>query len=111
MELKIIDMLGVESGIQISNVKSLIEQGNNRIIIRGTMTADTKLILHGVEPEIMCDIFDVYGRIIMCKEGVHHGLISVSRRTTFEVDIRDIDSEISWDDISEIQLSVIFNNI
>ena len=48
MELKIIDMLGVESGIQIGNVNSLIEQGNNRVIIRGIMSANNKMLLYGV---------------------------------------------------------------
>lgn len=110
MELKIIDMLGVESGIQIGNVNSLIEQGNNRVIIRGIMSANNKMLLYGVEPEIMCDVLDNCGRIIMCKEGIHHGLISISGKATFEVDIREIDSEVSWDDISEIQLSVIFKD-
>lgn len=101
------DPLGLDTGIKITHVRSLLDRDGDKIMIYGRMSGD-RVVGLDVEPDLQCDIINQKGQICMSACSDHHGVFGVTKRVTFKVQIESVSKYMDWDDISKISLYVIF---
>ena len=85
MNAKVEDPMGLETGIRIDMVRTVLDKTKGNIIIHGRMTACTRSV---VSPDV-----DFW----------------INRQAMFTIRVEDVPGAISWDDISELQLRLIYH--
>lgn len=103
----IYDPLGLDTGIKVTNVRSVLDKEGDRIIITGRMTSD-RIIGLDVEPDLQCDVFNQKDQICLSACSVHQGVFAVTRKVSFTIQVEEVSRYIEWDDIAKINLYVIF---
>lgn len=101
------DPLGLNSGIKVTNVRSVLDREGDRIMITGRMTSD-RIIGIDIEPELQCDVFNQKDQVCLSACSVHQGVFAVTRKVTFSIQVEEVSRYMKWDDIERISLYVIF---
>lgn len=104
------DPLGIDTGIKISNLRSVLDRKGDRIVITGRMTGD-RIVGIDVEPDLQCDIINQQDQICMSVCSTHQGVFAITRKVTFTVQVEEVSRYIEWDDIARISLYVIFRRL
>lgn len=71
----IYDPLGLDTGIKITNVRSVLDKEGDRIIITGRMTSD-RIIGLDVEPDLQCEVFNQKDQICLPVQSIREFLQS-----------------------------------
>ena len=110
METIVKDPLGRITGIAIpaSNIKLYIEKEFDQIRLYGKMTTNEGALGSLEEPEVLCCLTDSAGRILYESLGTHSGCFRKNRETAFSIEIMDVSRKCNWDEITGIELSVIY---
>lgn len=112
MNAVIEDPLGLESGVRIDMVKTMTDRKEDRIVIHGRMAACTRApALPDVEPEVECAIMDENGSVAGIALSRHNGCFWMNRQALWSIDIEEIRSKIPWEEISMLQLRLIYCNV
>lgn len=112
MNAKVEDPMGLETGVRIDMVRTVLDKARGSINIHGRMTACTRAALSSdMEPDVECAIIDRDGCIASVVLSVHNGCFLINRQALFTICVEDVPSEISWDEISELQLRVIYHRM
>ena len=112
MNAVIEDPMGLESGVRIDMVKTVMERKEDRIVIHGRMIACTRApALPDVEPEVECAIMDENGSVAGIALSRHNGCFWMNRQALWSIDIPEIRSKIPWEEISMLQLRLIYCNV
>lgn len=101
---------GMETGIKITNVSSVLNKDGDRIEISGRMSG-IPVVGPGFEPDIECELLNHEAQICHSATSVHQGVYYVTKQVTFTLKIEDISQSIGWDNLGEINLYVIFRRI
>ena len=110
MNAKVEDPMGMETGIRIDMVRTVLDKTKGNIIIHGRMTACTRSVVSpDVEPDVECAIIDRDGCIAVVSLSHHNGCFWINRQALFTIRVEDVPGAISWDDISELQLRLIYH--
>lgn len=107
VNLLIEDSLGLNSGILIQNVKTIIEAGNKLTIYGQMRRRENKHANLYLEPDVACDLVDLNGAVLFNTVSKHHGYFWASTYTTFEIIIENLKQEIV-EQICTINLHLIF---
>ena len=62
-----------------------------------------------VEPDVECAIIDRDGCVAIVSLSHHNGCFGINRQAMFTIRVEDVPGAISWDDISELQLRLIYH--
>ena len=112
MNAVIEDPMGLESGVRIDMVKTMTDRKEDRIVIHGRMAACTRApALPDVEPEVECAIMDENGSVAGIALSRHNGCFWMNRQALWSIDIEEIRSKIPWEEISMLQLRLIYCNV
>lgn len=112
MNAVIEDPMGLESGVRIDMVKTVTDRKEDRIVIHGRMAACTRApALPDVEPEVECAIMDENGSVAGIALSRHNGCFWMNRQALWSIDIPEIRSKIPWEEISMLQLRLIYCNV
>ena len=112
MNAVIEDPMGLESGVRIDMVKTVMDRKEDRIVIHGRMAACTRApALPDVEPEVECAIRDENGSVAGIALSRHNGCFWMNRQALWSIDIEEIRSKIPWEEISMLQLRLIYCNV
>ena len=103
------DPLGLNTGIKVTNVRSVLDRDEDSIMICGRMSGD-RIVGLDSEPDLQCDIVNQKDQICLSACSVHQGVFAVTRKVTFTLQIRSVSKYIDWDDIARLELYVIFHN-
>jgi hypothetical protein len=104
--------MGLESGVRIDMVKTMTDRKEDRIVIHGRMAACTRApALPDVEPEVECAIMDENGSVAGIALSRHNGCFWMNRQALWSIDIEEIRSKIPWEEISMLQLRLIYCNV
>ena len=110
MNAKVEDPMGLETGIRIDMVRTVLDKTKGNIIIHGRMTACTRSVVSpDVEPDVECAIIDGDGCVAIVSLSHHNGCFWINRQAMFTIRLEDVPGAISWDDISELQLRLIYH--
>ena len=117
MNAKVEDPMGLETGIRIDMVRTVLDKTKGNIIIHGRMTACTRSVVSlDVEPDVECAIIDRDGCVAIVSLSRHNGCFWINRQAMFTIRqamftirVEDVPGAISWDDISELQLRLIYH--
>ena len=110
MNAKVEDPMGLETGIRIDMVRTVLDKTKGNIIIHGRMTACTRSVVSpDVEPDVECAIIDKDGCVAIVSLSYHNGCFWINRQAMFTIRVEDVPGAISWDDISELQLRLIYH--
>ena len=104
MNAKVEDPMGLEAGIRIDMVRTVLDKTKGNIIIHGRMTACTRSVVSpDVEPDVECAC------VAIVSLSRHNGCFWINRQAMFTIRVEDVPGAISWDDISELQLRLIYH--
>ena len=103
------DPLGLETGIKITNVRSVLDRDCDRILISGRMYSD-RIVGLDIEPDLQCEIVNAKDQICLSVCSVHQGVFSVTRNVMFTLLIEEVSRSIDWEDIERINLYAIFRS-
>ena len=110
MNAKVEDPMGLETGIRIDMVRTVLDKVKGSIRIHGRMTACTRsAVSFDMEPDVECAIIDRERCIAAVSLSSHHGCFWINRQALFTVRIDELPDEISWDEIEELQLRVVYH--
>ena len=110
MNAKVEDPMGLETGIRIDMVRTVLDKTKGNIISHGRMTACTRSVVSpDVEPDVECAIIDRDGCVAIVSLSHHNGCFWINRQAMFTIRVEDVPGAISWDDISELQLRLIYH--
>ena len=101
------DPLGLITGIKVTNVRSVMDRERDCILIQGRMSGD-HVVGSELEPDVQCDIVNRDEQICLSASSVHQGVYSVTKKVTFTLQIEEVSRDINWDDITRLDLYVIF---
>ena len=101
------DPLGFDTGIKVTNVRSVMDRERDYILIQGRMSGD-HVVGPELEPDLQCDIVNRKEQICLSASSVHQGVYSVTKKATFTLQIEEVSRSIDWDDIARLDLYVIF---
>ena len=104
------DSLGCDTGIKVTNVRSVLDKERDSIFISGRMSGD-HVVGPDLEPDLQCDIVNKEDQICCSAVSTHQGVYSVTKRVTFTLQVDAVSESIRWDDIARINLYVIFRRI
>ena len=99
-------MFGIKSGIQIQNVRAEYDEERQTLKIYGKLCKRDYFIKKKNRPVIICEINDIYGRILSSYEGKIYGNLNLIEKTSFAFEIKDY-SIVDWHETSVIQLLII----
>ena len=100
MNAKVEDPMGLETGIRIDMVRTVLDKTKGNIIIHGRMTACTRSVVSpDVEPDVECAIIDRDGCVAIVSLSHHNGCFWINRQAMFTIRVEDVPGAISWDDI------------
>jgi hypothetical protein len=109
MNAVIEDPMGLETGVRIDMVKTVMDRKEDRIVIHGRMAACTRApALQDVEPEVECAIMDENGSVAGIALSRHNGCFWTNRQALWSIEIEDVDENILWDEISMLHLRLIY---
>ena len=112
MNAKVEDPMGLETGIRIDMVRTVLDKTKGNIIINGRMIACTRSVISpDVEPDVECAIIDRDGCVAIVSLSRHNGCFWINRQAMFTILVEDVLSEISWEEISELQLRLIYHRV
>ena len=112
MNAKVEDPMGLETGIRIDMVRTVLDKAKGSINIHGRMTACTRsAISSDMEPDVECAIIDRDDCVASVVLSSHNGCFRINRQAMFSIIVEDVPNEISWDEISELQLRVIYHRL
>ena len=112
MNAVIEDPMGLETGVRIDMVKTVMDRKEDRIVIHGRMAACTRApALPDVEPEVECAIMDENGSVAGIALSRHNGCFWMNRQALWSIEIEEIRSRIPWEKISMLQLRLIYCNV
>ena len=112
MNAVIEDPMGLETGVRIDMVRTVMDRKEDRIVIHGRMAACTRApALPDVEPEVECAIMDENGSVAGIALSRHNGCFWMHRQALWSIDIEEIRSKIPWEEISMLQLRLIYCNV
>ena len=112
MNAKVEDPMGLETGIRIDMVRTVLDKTKGNIIIHGRMIACTRSVISpDVEPDVECAIIDRDGCVAIVSLSKHSGCFWINRQAMFTICVEDVPGDIAWDDISELQLRLIYHRI
>lgn len=103
------DSLGFDTGIKVTDVRSVLDRIRDCILIRGHMSSGEHVAVPDLEPDIQCDIVNQEEQVCLSAISVHQGIYSVTKRVTFTLKVENVSQSIDWDDITKIHLYVIFH--
>ena len=106
MKIRILDVLGIKTGIRIDNVRAEYDEAKEVMKICGRLFKMENYSKRNHEPVVMCDLEDRNKRIICCQKGEIYGDIDLLYKTTFSFIIKEF-SLIDWKDTSQIYLYII----
>jgi hypothetical protein len=90
----------------------MTDRKEDRIVIHGRMAACTRApALPDVEPEVECAIMDENGSVAGIALSRHNGCFWMNRQALWSIDIEEIRSKIPWEEISMLQLRLIYCNV
>lgn len=101
------DPMGFETGIKVTNIRSVLDREKDTIVIRGRMTG-WQVVGPDLEPEIQCDLVNKKEQISLTAVSTHQGVFSVTRKVSFTIELENISQHIEIDEIKRIDLYVIF---
>lgn len=101
------DPMGFETGIKVTNIRSVLDREKATIVIKGRLTGG-QVVGPDFEPEIQCDVVNKDEQICLTSVSTHQGVFSVTRKVSFTIELKNISQHIEIDDIKKIDLYVIF---
>ena len=106
------DPMGLETGIRIDMVRTVLDKTKGSINIHGRMIACTRsAISSDMEPDVECAIIDRDGCVAIVSLSRHNGCFWINRQAMFTILVEDVLSEISWEEISELQLRLVYHRV
>lgn len=112
MNAKVEDPMGLETGIRIDMVRTVLDKTKGNIHIHGRMTACTRsAVSSDMEPDVECAIIDKDECVAAVVLSSHNGCFRINRQAIFTIHVEDVLSEISWEEICELQLRVIYHRL
>ena len=106
MKIRILDALGVKTGIRIDNVRAEYDDSKEEIKIFGRLYKMENFSNRNRESVVMCDFVDRNKRIIYCQKAEIYGDIDLLDKITFSIIIKEY-SLIDWEDTLQIFLYII----
>ena len=91
MNAKVEDPMGLETGIRIDMVRTVLDKTKGNIIIHGRMTACTRSVVSpDVEPDVECAIIDRENCIAVVSLSHHNGCFWINRQAMFTIRVEDV---------------------
>lgn len=110
MNAKVEDPMGLETGIRIDMVRTVLDKAKGNISIHGRMSSCTRsAISSDMEPDVECAIIDRDGCVALVCLSHHNGCFWINRQAMFGICIENVTDELSWDEISELQLRLVYH--
>lgn len=106
MVVQIIDVLGIETGVHISNVRAEYDEKRKRIKIYGKLCKREYYDEKVHSRRIICIMYDGYDKIITSQEGVIFGDFSYRKTAIFKIVVEEFDL-IDWNETSKILLEMV----
>ena len=110
----IVDPMGLNTGIAISDVHLEFKPENDEIRINGYISASRNMVFpfeQCLEPEIYADIMDTnqHPHLLGTAEGRHKGHFWTMRHNPFEINISQVSKNYAkWEAIGEVKIHVLF---
>lgn len=103
------DSLGLRTGISINRVRVIYDKESDWIKITGRLaTNDRTYTSFEYEPDLQADILNTNSQVCLSSTSTHEGRLAASQKVSFSMEMRHISAYVSWDEILEIHMYLIF---
>ena len=106
MFIKVLDYLGVKTGVKIDNVRAEYDDSTEIVKIYGKLYKMENYTKKRRRVRIMCDIIDKDDRLLISQNGKIFGEIDILDKVSFSIIIKNF-TLVDWKETSSLKLYII----